>query len=862
MAGGPILALDQGTTSSRAIVFGADLRHPAASASASSPSTIPASGWVEHDPEDIWRTTRRDRPPGARRRQARRRRHRRHRHHQPARDLRRSGTGAPASRSTAPSSGRTGAPPTMCRELKAAGHEPAVTAKTGLLLDPYFSATKIAWLLDHVRGRARAGARPATSPSAPSTPSCSGASPAAACTPPTPPTPRARCSTTSPRALRTTICCALFGVPRAAAARGARLRRRLRHDRALDPRRRRCRSCGVAGDQQAATIGQACFAPGMVKATYGTGCFALLNTGAEPVASSNRLLTTVAYQLDGKRTYALEGAIFIAGAAVQWLRDGLKHHRLGARERRARGQRRCRRRTSTSCPAFVGLGAPYWQPEARGALFGLTRATGPAEIARAALEAVCFQTRDLLEAMHGDWASGRPSRCCASTAAWWRATGPCSAWPTSSMRRSSGRRCRRPRRWARPGSPATRRACGPTRTASPSSGSSSAPSSRRSPPPSGSASIAGWKRAVAAVLDHAASVAPAHSRSHRPHENDRRGALRARPAAPLCLEPAAQARDRRPRGPRRRRGAGQGRRRAGSATRISPPSTTAARAPCPPCWATRAPASSPRSGAASPTSSAATTSCSSSSPSCGTCRNCARGKPNVCQRWPEMRNRGALLDRRPAPQPQRHDHRPLLRHLLLCRVRRRRPLLAGQDRPVRAAGGCRHVRLRRADRRRRRAQHRPRAPWRRGRRDRPRRRRALLHAGCAPGRRPAHHRRRSLRREAGPRPPARRHRHLQRRRSRLRRGDPRRHRRRRRLRLRDGGLDQGAGARHRHACARRLRRHRGPVAGDGHLSPSTTRAWSATRNRSAAPTWAPACPSATCRPSSSSTSRDACRSTA
>ena len=165
---------------------------------------------------------------------------------------------------------------------------------------------------------------------------------------------------------------------------------------------------GVAGDQQAATLGQACFEPGMMKSTYGTGCFALLNTGAEPVASKNRLLSTVAYQLGGKRTYALEGAIFIAGAAVQWLRDGLRiiesakdSNRLAAAA--DPGQ------DVYLVPAFVGLGAPYWRPEARGALLGLTRGSGPNELARAALEAVCYQTRDLLEAMRGDWSADAKS---------------------------------------------------------------------------------------------------------------------------------------------------------------------------------------------------------------------------------------------------------------------------------------------------------------------------------------------------------------------------------------------------------------------------------------------------------------------
>ncbi len=161
---------------------------------------------------------------------------------------------------------------------------------------------------------------------------------------------------------------------------------------------------GVAGDQQAATVGQACFEPGMMKATYGTGCFALLNTGAEAIASKSKLLTTIAYQLGGKRTYALEGAIFIAGAAVQWLRDGLKVVPNSA----AAGPMAAIADTEQDVilvPAFVGLGAPHWDSDCRGALFGLTRNTGPNELARAALEAVCFQTHDLLGAMRNDWPS-------------------------------------------------------------------------------------------------------------------------------------------------------------------------------------------------------------------------------------------------------------------------------------------------------------------------------------------------------------------------------------------------------------------------------------------------------------------------
>jgi glycerol kinase len=162
------------------------------------------------------------------------------------------------------------------------------------------------------------------------------------------------------------------------------------------------RICGIAGDQQAATIGQGCFTPGMMKSTYGTGCFALLNIGSKPVRSRHRLLTTIAYQLDGVRTYALEGAIFIAGAAVQWLRDGLRV--IGqASEVNTLALKADPAAQVYLVPAFVGLGAPYWDAEARGALLGLTRDTGPAEIAQAALEAVGYQTRDLLEAMRADW---------------------------------------------------------------------------------------------------------------------------------------------------------------------------------------------------------------------------------------------------------------------------------------------------------------------------------------------------------------------------------------------------------------------------------------------------------------------------
>jgi glycerol kinase len=164
------------------------------------------------------------------------------------------------------------------------------------------------------------------------------------------------------------------------------------------------RILGVAGDQQAATIGNACFNPGMMKSTYGTGCFALLNTGADLVTSKNRMLSTIAYRLDGKTTYALEGSIFIAGAAVQWLRDGMKVL-SDAAESGAMADAADPEQHVYLVPAFTGLGAPWWDADARGAIFGLTRNSGPNELARAALESVCYQTRDLLGAMEADWGS-------------------------------------------------------------------------------------------------------------------------------------------------------------------------------------------------------------------------------------------------------------------------------------------------------------------------------------------------------------------------------------------------------------------------------------------------------------------------
>jgi glycerol kinase len=284
--------------------------------------------------------------------------------------------------------------------LRRERHEALVSDKTGLLLDPYFSATKIAWMLDHVEG-ARAAASAGRL--------AFGTVDAFLLWRLTGGRVHATDATNAARTLLLDIhhgawdeaLAALFDVPAA-----------------LLPQVRDCagdfgttdpalfggpiRILGVAGDQQAATIGQGCFRPGMMKSTYGTGCFALLNTGDEAVRSRNRLLSTVAYQLEGKRTYALEGAIFIAGAAVQWLRDGLKLIATAA-ESAALAAAADPAEQVYLVPAFVGLGAPYWDADARGALYGLTRKSGPAEFARAALEAVGYQTRDLLEAMRVDW---------------------------------------------------------------------------------------------------------------------------------------------------------------------------------------------------------------------------------------------------------------------------------------------------------------------------------------------------------------------------------------------------------------------------------------------------------------------------
>ena len=393
-----ILAIDQGTTSSRAIVFRSDISI-AATAQQEFAQHFPASGWVEHEPDDIWNSTIATcREAMAKANVA-------------ASDIAAIGitnqrettvvwdrsTGRAVHRAIVWQDRRTA---DFCAKLKSEGHEPAISARTGLIIDPYFSGTKVAWILDQVPGARERAERG--------------------------------------ELLFGTVDCYLLwrltgGKVHATDATNASrtllfnihtgqwdddLLKLLRIPRAMLPDVRDSSASygvtipdlfggaiavrGIAGDQQAATIGQACFEPGMMKSTYGTGCFALLNTGTTPVASKNKLLTTIAYQLGGKRTYALEGSIFVAGSAVQWLRDGLGIIKQAA-ETGPLADKSDSAQSVYLVPAFVGLGAPYWNPRVRGGLFGLTRNTGPAELAHAALESVCYQTYDLWAAMRADW---------------------------------------------------------------------------------------------------------------------------------------------------------------------------------------------------------------------------------------------------------------------------------------------------------------------------------------------------------------------------------------------------------------------------------------------------------------------------
>jgi len=393
-----ILAIDQGTTSSRAIIFDANMQVVAVTQKEFT-QHFPHSGWVEHDPADLWSTTAGTCRAVIEKAELTRA------------DIAAIGitnqrettlvwdadTGAPLHNAIVWQDRRTAE---MCRELREAGHAELVNAQTGLLLDPYFSGTKLRWILDQhddARDRARQGKLLFGTVDSYLIWKLTGGKTHA---------------TDATNAARTMLydihkgewseeICALLDIPMQMLPQV--------HDCAADFGDARADLfghpipiLGVAGDQQAATIGQACFEPGMLKSTYGTGCFALLNTGLTPVTSQNRLLTTIAYQLDGVPTYALEGSIFVAGAVVQWLRDGLGLIRHAA-ETQALADKADPDQRVIFVPAFVGLGAPYWNPDCRGAIYGLTRGTGPAEITRAALESVGFQTRDLLEAMQADW---------------------------------------------------------------------------------------------------------------------------------------------------------------------------------------------------------------------------------------------------------------------------------------------------------------------------------------------------------------------------------------------------------------------------------------------------------------------------
>jgi glycerol kinase len=401
-----ILVIDQGTTSTRSIVFDAAVA-PVASAQQEFAQIYPRPGWVEHEPEEIWTTVLATvRQALAEARVA-------------AADIVALGitnqretvvvwdrrTGRAIHNAIVWQDRRTAE---MCERLQAAGHGDLIAARTGLLLDPYFSATKIAWLLDTVDG-ARVAAEAGhlafgTVDSFLLWRLTEGAV-------------HATDATNASRTLLFDIhrgewddeLLALFDIPRAMLPQvrdtagmfgntvpglfGASIAIR-----------------GIAGDQQAALVGQACFRPGMVKSTYGTGCFALLNTGRQAIVSRHRLVTTIAYQFAGQRTYALEGSIFVAGAAVQWLRDGLGLI-ASAAETGALAAEADPAQDVYMVPAFVGLGAPHWDSEARALLTGMTRGTTRKELARAVLECVGYQTRDLLEAMQADlgaaWSEAR-----------------------------------------------------------------------------------------------------------------------------------------------------------------------------------------------------------------------------------------------------------------------------------------------------------------------------------------------------------------------------------------------------------------------------------------------------------------------
>lgn len=392
-----LLAIDQGTTSSRAILFNTQgeicgLHQQELALS------YPQAGWIEQDPEAIWRDTLQvcravlqETPSALTNTVAIGITNQRE-----TTIVWDKESGEPIYNAIVWQDRRTAA---VCEQLIAQGKEAEVSAKTGLLLDPYFSATKIAWILDNVGGareRAEAGQL------------LFGTIDTFLLWRFTEGQVHATDATNASRTLLMNIATtqwddellALFNIPRSmlpevrdnVASFGCTAQSLLGVELPI---------CAMIGDQQAALVGQACFDKGMIKSTYGTGCFMLMNLGAEPVASKQRLVTTIAYQLNGQTTYALEGSIFVAGAAIQWLRDGLamfKH----ASESEAMAQSLAGNNGVYFVPALTGLGAPYWRPDVRGAIVGLGRDTTSAHIARAALEAQAYQTRDLVTAMVAD----------------------------------------------------------------------------------------------------------------------------------------------------------------------------------------------------------------------------------------------------------------------------------------------------------------------------------------------------------------------------------------------------------------------------------------------------------------------------
>jgi glycerol kinase len=390
-----ILAIDQGTTSTRAILFDGEAR-PVAMTQRELAQHYPQPGWVEHDPEDIWR----DALAVAREALA------------GINIARVAAIGITNQRETAVVWDRASGEPIhraivwqdrrtagRCAELKADGAEGLVSERTGLLLDPYFSASKIAWILDHVPGareRAEKGELAFGTIDSFLLWRLTGGAVHA-----TDVTNASRTSLFDIRANRwDSETCRLFGVPEPLLPE-VHENSRIFGTTAPSLFDAAIPIAGMAGDQQAALFGQACFEPGMAKSTYGTGCFMLLNTGKTPTPSKNGLLTTVGWKLGNDVTYALEGSVFIAGAAVQWLRDGLK-----AFERSSDVEALAASVEDTGgvyvVPAFVGLGAPYWDPWARGAILGLTRGSGLAEIARATIESIAYQVGDVLDAMAAD----------------------------------------------------------------------------------------------------------------------------------------------------------------------------------------------------------------------------------------------------------------------------------------------------------------------------------------------------------------------------------------------------------------------------------------------------------------------------